>query len=213
MKKCRAIALLSVAFSYTALADIVPYANKGTVAPTNTFTAIATGDIVAFFDGSSASDTDYVTLFVNGVQEGSGGPNKGDSIAASFDLGSATAGDVLVFDLNNVTTGQIFSSDPADSADGISHVYATAFSGSASPSVPAGVYLGFEDLSRPSSDLDYNDDSLVVTNVTAALVRGPEPRSFAPDVVQVAEPEAIFLLGSVVAALALLHRRTGSMTA
>ena len=212
MMKCRVFAALLIgAFPSTVLADVVPYGSKGTVAPTNTFTASATGDIVAYFDGSSASDTENVTLFVNGVKEGTGGSNKGDSIGRSFDLASVKAGDVLVFDLNNLTTGRTFSSAPADSSDGFNHVYATAFSGSALLAIPAGTYLGFEDLSIPGSDLDYNDDSLVVTNITAALVGSPAVIG-KPDLAAVPEPASSFLLVSLIAGLALLGRRLRSIT-
>src|SRR5215469_4403262 len=60
-----AVALTCIALSAgsTALyADQIPYANPGTIAPTVTLTATATGDIIGYFYSASAGDTDYVGI-------------------------------------------------------------------------------------------------------------------------------------------------------
>jgi hypothetical protein len=42
--------------------------------------------------------------------------------------------------------------------------------------IPAGVYLGFEDQLATISDLDYNDEDVVFSNV--GMTANPEPMSF-----------------------------------
>lgn len=56
------------------------------------------------------------------------------------------AGDVLTFRLNVVTTGEVLYSDKVLNTDGINHVYSAVFSGDAAHGIPAGTYVGFEDL-------------------------------------------------------------------
>jgi hypothetical protein len=178
-----AVILLSAAH---AKADAIPYANVGTVAASSTFTATG-GAIEAFYYGASAADTDLIKL-VDHTTGTSSTPvfnNTTTAAGTEIDFGSYTAGDVLEFVLINKTTGYTFSSISADSADGYNHVYATTYSGGTlgGVDVPAGTYLGFEDLaynlvgsgSGGNSDLDYNDVQIAV--VGAALNDAPEPSS------------------------------------
>ena len=173
-------ALFLFAFSAPAalLADSIPYANTGTVAPTQTFTATATGNVVGYFYSASASDTDLSRM----VDTTAGHTftsawffnNQTTATGTVQNFGSVTAGDTLVFELENTNlSNEIFASDPSLSADGINHAYSTAFSGAGT--IPAGTYIGMEDLPNGISDFDYNDDSFVFTNV--GITPAPEPSS------------------------------------
>lgn len=175
-------------------ADAIPYPTTGQVAAANTFTATATGDITAYFYGSSASNWSTVGLLVNNLSNGwSGLINHLSSPGDSADLGHVNAGDTLVFELYVWNTGQTWYSDPARNSDGINHTYATTFSGS--QGIPAGTYIAFEDLARSSSDLDYNDYQFVATNVSFGTVPS------------VPEPAIPALAGVALAALAFARRR------
>jgi hypothetical protein len=88
-------------------------------------------------------------------------------------------GDTLVFDLYNTSfSGDTFSSNIGTSPDHDSHAYVTSFNGTiGSFGTIVGTYVGMEDLPAGQSDFDYNDDTYVFTNVTAAPT--PEPSTFA----------------------------------
>jgi hypothetical protein len=173
-------------------ADAIPYPNSGTYNPiTYSFTAATTGDVVAYFiGGSQAGYTNEMGLLVNGVQSpaGFGLNNHASNVGDSFDLGPVTAGDSLVFILNNLSLGQQAYSDPSmnvayDSPDvtGHNHIYSTPYTAT-SPvfgSVPAGAYVAFEDLPFPGSDFNYDDESFVFTNVGTTPSTVPEPSSLA----------------------------------
>lgn len=155
-------------------ADSIPYANIGTIAPTHTFTATSNGDIVAYFYASSAAYSSTIGLLVNGVSTGIFGlPNHSSAYGQSLDLGSVHAGDTLVFQLAVADLGHSWYSDPTLNVDGVNHAYSTAFGGDTY--IPAGTYVGFEDLPNGSADFDYNDHQFVFTNVSARGV--PEPGS------------------------------------
>jgi len=167
----------------------IPYGNVGTVAPTNVFKATTTGDITGYFvSGGGAGDTDYVQMVDVTTDTSSGWlfDNHGTVVGATADFGFATAGDTLEFQLENtnITTnsfpdGIVLSSIPADSYDGVNHAYSTSWAGGTlnGASIPAGTYVGMEDLPVPDSDLNYNDDSFVFTGV-AETSATPEPSSF-----------------------------------
>ena len=96
--------------------------------------------------------------------------NQTTAPGTSANFGSVAAGDVLVFKLFDQTSGLVFASDPTMSADGINHAYATSFAGGGG--IPAGIFVGMEDLPLGQSDLDYNDDQFVFVNVNTGT---PEP--------------------------------------
>ena len=172
--------------SVDARADSIPYPNPGTPNPvTYTFTAATTGDIVAYFAGSTASYVNELGLLDDGVQIGGFGLNNhASALGQSYNFGPVTAGDTLVFILHNLTLGLDAYSDPAmnlaydfDGRNGHNHVYSTPYTAT-SPiidSIPAGTFVSFEDLRfTGSSDFNYNDEDFVFTNVaTGSAV--PEP--------------------------------------
>jgi hypothetical protein len=132
-----------------------------------------------------------LSLLVNGVvtpETAAGVLNDHASSMGDFvNLGTVHAGDVLTFRLNVVTTGESLFSDKSMNDDGINHVYSTAFPGDAVHGIPAGTYIGFEDL-RGGGDFDYDDETFVFTNVAAI----PEPETY-----------AMLLIGLVVMSIAV----------
>ncbi len=156
-------------------ASTIPYQNAGTVnTQTYTFIAASTQDVMGFFFGFSAADTEAIEMLVNGVATpaGFGFVNQTSTVGQSFDFGPVNAGDVISFVLHNTSTGIDLSSVPGSNADGVQHIYATDFAGNGT--IPAGTYVAFEDLlASQGSDFDYNDDSFVFTNL--ATVTTPVP--------------------------------------
>jgi len=179
------LALGSLCGSAASAADAIPYPNPYTENPaTYTFTAANEGEIFAYFDGKgSAGLFNTLTTLINGVQTSTGVlDNQTSAIGDMVDLGHALAGQTLVFQLTvkgsadpNAAVINTWSSVKAANLDGANHVYATAFSGNGT--IPAGVYVGFEDLPKGSSDFNYADETFVLTNVNVAAV--PEPESYA----------------------------------
>jgi len=99
-----------------------------------------------------------------------------------------------------LSTGSTWSSDKSLNADGANHVYSAPYDGANPPFgglIPAGTYVGFEDLAlAQGGDFDYNDDSFVFTNVT---IGGPDGTPI---------PAALPLFASALGLLGLLaHQR------
>jgi hypothetical protein len=184
------------------MADVIPYPNVGTPNPvTYTFTAAATGSITAYFAGSTAGYDNELGLLVNGVSTGVVGlDDHASAIGQSLILGSANAGDTLVFVLVNNTLGEDAYSDPAMNVSydtpgetlGHNHVYSTSYTATSPvfPGVPVGTYVAFEDLPFPGSDFNYYDENFVFTNVAATSSAVPLPA---------AAWSGIILLGSMIA--------------
>ena len=177
---------MKISFAATTLAGLlgvasvasagpIPYANVGVEnASTYTFIAAATGNITAYFYGSTAGYTNDLSMLVNGVDTGIRGLNNHTSpYGLALDLGPVTAGDVLVFRLNNISPGGVgpWYSNKAMNYDGVNHVYSTDFAGDLV--IPAGTFVAFEDLPY-GGDLNYNDEDFVFTNVRA-VTGVPEP--------------------------------------
>jgi hypothetical protein len=162
-----------------AFANPIPYPHSGTIPPQVSLIASSTGTVTGYFYSESAADYDEVRLV--DVTKGTSSvwelPNQSTSQGTSTDFSpvSVSAGDQLVFELLNesLNPNQIFATNSIDSSDGVNHGYVTGFSGGSG--IPAGLYIGFEDLPKQGSDLDYNDEAIVVTNVSAS----PEPGSLA----------------------------------
>jgi hypothetical protein len=182
------VSILALA-SIPLLADPIPYANVGQLAPDQSFTATGNGIVTAYFYSSSAGNDDKIILWdkTSGARTAPSLDNHSSAAGSSVSL-SVKAGDSLVFVLDDVTTGQYFSSvdyfavaSPSNyNDDGYNHAYSTPYSGGII-GIPVGTYFGMEDLGvtglKPltGSDLDYDDDNFVVTNITAAPVPSPEP--------------------------------------
>jgi hypothetical protein len=171
--------VIAITTSITANADSISYPNPGTVATSHHFVAVETGDLVGYFYGSSAAFDNQIGVFVNGTQLGGYGlDNHSSSVGQSLNFGHVNAGDSIVFALNVLSEGYKLYSDTGLNSDSTNHAYATAFSGQTSGGVtiPSGVYLGFEDELATISDLDYNDEDVVFSNV--GMTANPEPISF-----------------------------------
>jgi PEP-CTERM motif len=199
------VALLFTAATTTLLADPIPYPNVGTIAPQNAIMATATGDVTGYFvqggaaSGGGAADLDFVRLFdvTTGTTSGFMFNNQTSTPGLTANFGHVNMGDKLVFELENVSLGSIIlASDSTISSDGVNHAYTTAFAGGVlnGASIPAGTYVGMEDLPSSGSDFNYNDDSFVFTDVSTS---SPVP-----------EPGSILLFGSgILAAAGLIRRR------
>jgi len=206
-----AVAAALVLFVSYAQAGVIPYGNPGTVAPTSTFTANAAGAITGEFviggaaSGGGAGDSDSVELIdvtQAGLNSGWVFPNQTTPAGTQITfLNNVHAGDILEFELKNSTLGVILSSTPSDSSDGYNHVYSTDFAGGTlnSVSIPAGIYVGFEDEpatfgSGRTSDWNYIDDTFVFQDIGSNINSTPEPNS-------------LYLLGSGLLSMAGLLRR------
>jgi hypothetical protein len=179
--------ILVFSMAQVASADAIPYPTSGTPNPvTYTFTAASTGDVVAYFAGSTAAFDNELGLLVNGVSTGVIGlDNHTSALGTSLDFGAVSAGDTLVFVLHNHTLGMDAFSDPSlnssydvDGSKGHNHVYSTPYTAT-SPiidSIPVGTFVSFEDLPLPGADFNYNDEDFVFTNVVMSS-SVPEPSS------------------------------------
>jgi hypothetical protein len=207
-------ALLLAAFSAAAIAaraDVIPYPNAGTIAPTSVITASSTGAVTGYFvqggylSGGNAGDDDVIYMYdkTTNTLTGPFFDNQLSNAGDTANFGNVNAGDVLVFelyDLSQKANGMdyIEATDPAYSQDGVNHGYVTSFSGGVLNGVnfPAGIYVGMEDLATTEfSDFNYTDDTFIFTNV------GSTPASATP------EPSSLLLLGSGALGLAGAVRR------
>ncbi len=100
--------------------------------------------------------------------------NQTTAVGTTETLSGVAMGDVLELKLYNANTNTWLTSDPSsDPGDpGVSHAYVTWYSANPLDSdyiagIPAGVFVGMEDLGAgQNSDYDYNDDQYVVTGVS-----------------------------------------------
>ena len=188
-----ALAFVLAAGATSLLADDIPYANGGHLAPAHSFTALTTGTLVGYFAGSEAGGNDTIELWDTTQNTFSGFllPNHSSTVGIPTNFLSVNAGDNLVFIISNDSTGQVNDSvdnggvPTSQSADGYNHAYSTAYTGGIAglPLGLTGTFVGMEDLSvtglnpLTGSDLDYNDDTFVFTNI-ASTAPTPEPTTF-----------------------------------
>jgi len=182
------LAILGAVFAVTlgatgaagiAKADTLPvYPNPGMVNNQDeTFVAANTGFINVWFGGKGgAGDDDTVTAIINGVAEGTGLDNQSSTLGEYFNLGPVTKGDTVSFQMNDLSSGNTWSSDNSLNPDKDDHVYIASFAGGmvGSTLVPATVYFGFEDEPLIGSDLNYQD---VQFYAVSGVV--PEPATWA----------------------------------
>ena len=94
----------------TVTANTISYPDTGFVPASATFRAEKTGDVTAYFYGSTATFTEEVGFAVNGVPQGGWAlPNHGSLFGDSINFGAVHAGDVLTFLLHVDDTGNTFS--------------------------------------------------------------------------------------------------------
>jgi hypothetical protein len=176
---CAAAAL---AFAPATANPLPVYPNPGVVNPLDyTFTATADGDIIAYFAGATAGFTNILGLIVNGVDTGINGLNNQTSqVGDSLNFGPVSAGDSLIFYIDVLSTGNRFFSSRPLNPDGITHIFAAPYIGGLvgpGGTVPAGTYVGFEDIFG-GGDLDYDDLNFVFVN-TRFVTDIPEPATWA----------------------------------
>ena len=174
------------------------------------FRASATGDLHGYFAGEDAGYTSTLGLLVNGAQVASGlFSNHSTAVGAFHDFGHVNAGDRLTFFIQN--QGGTYYSDTSMNNDGVNHVYASAFAGNSK--VPAGTYVGFEDL-YGGGDLDYNDLQFVFSEISSRttssgltlLDQGPSS-DVAISVSQVPVPAACPMFGAGLLVLGMIRYR------
>ena len=172
------LALASLAGAAPALlADSIPYSNAGTPASPVFLAATSTGDVSGYFIGQSAWDDSLIRMVdvTSGYTSAYFFPNHSTAAGTSANFGFVTAGDTLVFELLDLTSGITLSTVASNNADGFNHGYETAFAGGllGSTLLPEGTYIGMEDVLW--GDFDYNDNQFLFTNVS--VVPTPEPGS------------------------------------
>ena len=191
--------LLSPAFTLPAFADSIPYNRVGQVA-TQVATYATTAGINAYFYGSTASYNDTIEIvdLNTGYDTGAFFPNHSTTNGAVLTIGNGSGqikpGDQLVLYINS-PAGK-FASVASKSTDGVNHAYVTTYSGGTvgGTIVPPGLFVGMEDLAASNADFNYNDETLILTGISAP--------SLAP------EPNSLVLLGTgLLTATALLRRK------
>lgn len=177
-----AAALGLAASAASAVTPFPQYPTRGKENPVEyNFTAARTGNITAWYTGTTASYSENLGLMVNGVKTGiSGLNNKTSKVGDTLVLGNAKAGDKLTFFIDVLTTKKTYFSDKSLNEDGVNHVFSASYAGS--DIIPAGTYIGFEDLWK-GGDFNYFDLSFVFQNVASkevSAVEGvPEPATWA----------------------------------
>jgi hypothetical protein len=179
-----------VLFASYAKADAIPYPNPGTPITTNSDVIANSNSVaIAYFYGFNAADTDEIAVYDATTSKflvlASGDPqiasdyeffiNQTTSPGTPQSLYGASYGDLLQLDVVNTSTGLTLTSNPTTNTSnpGYSNAYVTTYSGGVD-SIPAGVFVGEEDLTKSeNSDFDYNDDQYVLTGVNIT----PEPSS------------------------------------
>lgn len=183
IKTTAAVAIAGAAFLSTAASAAIPvYPNSGAEnAELYSFTAAADGDLVAYFTGSTGSFENVLGLIVNGADLGLSTLNSLNSAPGDlFNFGPVSAGDALVFYINVQGGLYTWASDKSLNDDGTNHVWSTAYGGG-DFSIPAGIFVTFEDLPGTGTDFNYQDLGFVFSNVKTEIIPNvvPEPAAWA----------------------------------
>lgn len=157
---------MAAALMGAAQAAPAPYPNPGTEAPGTSFSAGIDGVLVGYYTGEAGGFTNLAGALINGVEGAIGLSNKTSAYGTRFVFGNVHAGDVLVFFIDVLDTGDRFFSDEAMNADGVNHTYTSDYAGDLL--VPTGFNLAFEDIFG-GGDFNYRDHSWVI-GVEAAVV-------------------------------------------
>jgi hypothetical protein len=187
------------------------YADHGTVNPAlYSFTATGNGALTGYYMGSTAAYDETLGVRVNGKTVASGVfANHGTPDFTSYDFGNVHAGDSLEFFIHVLNTNLDFSTITAKNADGLNHVFASAHPAEPWIGVPAGTFIGFEDL-LGGGNLDYNDHTFVFTNVSFLAPTVPAAGTGMAGAVPEPATWAMMLLGfGAVGLVARQRRRTG----
>ena len=177
MRKLTAVLAGSVlAFSVAGAANAAfpVYPTPGTENPvTYSFSAAVGGDIVAYFAGQDAGDTEDLGLLIDGVDTGIYGlSNHSTAVGTALNFGHVDAGQSLTFFIRD--GGNKWYSDKSLNSDGFNHIWITPYAGG-DAGVPAGIFAAFEDLPH-GGDKDYNDETFVFANIARGGV--PEPATW-----------------------------------
>jgi hypothetical protein len=195
-----ASALGLAASAASAVTPLPQYPTRGKENPVEyNFTAARTGNITAWYTGTTAAYSENLGLMVNGVKTGvTGLNNKTSKVGDTLVLGNAKAGDELTFFIDVLTTRKTYYSDKSLNEDGVNHVFSASYAGSSV--VPAGTYVAFEDLWK-GGDFNYFDLTFVFQNVASEEV---------PPVDGVPEPSnwAMLIAGFGLTGASLRRRRT-----
>ncbi len=185
-----AISTLFLGFlAESASANVIEYPNYGVYnSTTYSFTASASGDVIAYFAGKAgAANFEYIGLNVDGVQTaaGFGLLNQTSAIGQAFDLGYASAGSVLEFVLydQSLPSHPYLYSDPLKNYAndnragpgawtlGDNHIYSTSINIEVNGIVKRATYVGFDDgdFGTPNPGFQYNDETFAfVSGVNGA---------------------------------------------
>ena len=179
-----AVCVAMAAGPLTGIADAspIPYPDAGEINQ-QTYTLVATqsGTINVWFAGKgTAVNDDVLTALVNGIPTGIVGlDNQTSQIGQYLNLGHVDAGETIVFEMQDLSSGRNWFTDNEKKSDRTNHAYMTTFAGGlvGASVVPAGWYIGFEDVSGCGSDWNYQDLQFYASTGSVGAV--PEPSTWA----------------------------------